>query len=486
MSLGRRLVGDTIVYGLAFALSRALSFALLPILARVFDAGEYGAYDLSIAGSRALLVLSLWGMDTSIGLALQGRDERGQRQATGSFLLVGAAWSALVALVAVLAAPWVSERLFGDPSRRDLVALGAGLAMAQSMSLATVSVVKWKRAPRKYLLLTVGSVGAASALGAATALLRGSDGTAGVLAGLLLGTAAFVPVGLAVCRPFFGGGVSLAQMAAAVRLGLPFVAIVASEYLLFPVLVRLLLVGSTGLAGVGVFGAANTICLAIMMVNDSFASAWWPYAISEEGAARVREDTRRVVRLYAFMLMLPVAAVTLAAEPLVRVLLGNGALVAAAALIGPMALAYWIKGVRQNASVALLASGHIWVRAGLNFTAFAASLAFAYALTPRAGVAGAAWGFAAGEGLGLLIQTVVLRRFWGDRLDLPSLAIMLGAFMTLIWLSAEAAPAAGWQQILLRCGIGVGFLGLLSASLPRADIRAIAAALRDFVRRLRP
>ncbi|HYC12603.1 MAG TPA: oligosaccharide flippase family protein [Stellaceae bacterium] len=485
MSLGRRLVGDTIVYGLAFGLARALSFALLPILARVFDAGEYGAYDLSIAGSRALLVLSLWGMDTTIGLALQGRDEGGQRRVTGSFLLAGAAWSALVALAAGISAPWLSERLFGDASHRDLVLLGAGLAMAQSMTLATVSIVKWRREPRRYLLLTVGSVAAASALGAASALLRGGDGTAGVLAGLLLGTAAFVPVGLAVCRRYFGGGVSLGDMGKAARLGLPFVAIVASEYLLFPVFVRLLLVGSTGLAGVGVFGAANTICLAIMLVNDSFASAWWPYAISEEGASRVREDTHRVMRLYAFLLMLPVAGVTLAAEPLVRVLLGSGALAAAAALIGPIALAYWIKSVRQNSSVALLASGHIWARAGLNFTAFVASLAFAYVLTPRAGVAGAAWGFAAGEGFGLLIQMAVLRRFWNDRLDLLSLAIMAGAFLALFWLSAMTAFAAGWAQFLLRSAIGLGFLGLLLVSLPRADIRAIAAALREFGRSLR-
>jgi len=479
MSLERRLVGDTIVYGLAYGLARALSFAMLPILARVFDAGEYGAYDLSIAGSRALLVASLWGMDTSIGLVLQGRDEGGRRQAVGSFLLAGALWGALVAVAAALAAPWLSEQLFGDRGHTLLVVLGACLALAQSLSIATVSIVKWKREPRRYLLLTVGSVGAASVLGAAGAVLR-IDGAAGVLGGLLLGTAAFVPIGLAVCRPYMSASVSLADMGAAARLGLPFLAIVASEYLLFPVFVRLLLVGSAGLAGVGVFGAASTICLAVMVVNDSFASAWWPYAVSDEGAPRIREDTRRIMRLYAFLLMLPVGAVTLAAEPLARILLGRGTLEAAAALIGPIALAYWIKSVRQNSSVALLASGQIWVRAGLNFAAFAATLALAYALTPSWGVSGAAWGFAAGEALGLLIQAAVLRRLWDHRLDHLSLAIMTAAFLALIGLANATAGAGGWGLLLMRCSIGIGFLGLLLTALPIEEIRRLLAALRHY------
>lgn len=479
MSIGRRLIGDTIVYGIAFALARVLSFVLLPILTRAFTAEEFGAYDFSISFSRAMLVLGALGMDTSIALLLQRQDEIGQRRAVSSYLRVQALWGVLVAAPAVIAAPWLSAAIFGDRGHTALIVLAVGLAFAQAICLATVSVVKWKRNPRAYLMLTVGAVGLAAVLAAGAAVFR-DWGAEGALTGLLLGTAIFAPVGLAVCRRYMGAKASVADMLACLRLGLPFAAIVASEYLLFPLGVRLLLVGSTGLAGVGIFGAASTVCLAIMVVNESFASAWWPYAISAEGAPRIREDTRRVMRLYAFLLMLPVGAMTLAAEPLVAVVLGHGPFQTAAALIGPIAFAYWIKSVRQNASVALVVAQRIWVRALFNFTAFAAALAFAYALTPAWGADGAAWGFAAGEAVGLLIQSVAMQRFYDHRLEVGSLAIMAAAFLALIALVGRAAPEGIWAIFLARCGLGAAFLGVLLTTVPFAEVRQFLVALAHF------
>ena len=59
MTLGRRLLSDTIVYGLAYAASRGLSFALLPLFTRVFAPTDFGLFDLSMALNRTLLVLAV-------------------------------------------------------------------------------------------------------------------------------------------------------------------------------------------------------------------------------------------------------------------------------------------------------------------------------------------------------------------------------------------------------------------------------------------
>jgi O-antigen/teichoic acid export membrane protein len=479
MSIGRRLIGDTIVYGVAFALARVLSFVLVPILTRAFTPEDFGAYDFSTSFSRALLVLGTFGMDTSIALLLQDRDEAGQRRAVSSYLRVQAIWGALVAAPAAIAAPWISSAIFGNRGHATLVTLAAGLAFAQAICLATASVVKWKRDPRAYLLLTVGAVGLATAFAAGAAIL-GKWGAEGALTGALLGMAVFAPVGLVVCRRYMGAQASLTEMLACLRLGLPFAAIVASEYLLFPLGVRLLLVGSSGLAGVGIFGAASTVCLAIMVINESFANAWWPYAISAEGAPRIREDTRRVMRLYAFLLMLPVGAMTLAAEPLVAVVLGHGSFEAAAALIGPIAFAYWLKSVRQNVSVVLVVARRIWVRALFNFVAFAGSLAFASAFTPSWGAAGAAWGFVAGEAVGLAIQSLAMQHVYDHRLDVGSLALMAGAFLALIALVGMVVPEGIWAIFLLRCGLGAAFLGVLLSTVPLAELRQMLIALGHF------
>src|SRR5262245_36360482 len=117
MGVGRRLVGDTVVYGLAYAASRALSFALLPVFTRVFAPADFGLFDISMSLNRALLVLAVLGMDTGVALLLQGRDDDAQRRAVSSYLLAELLWSGLVAVVAGLAAPLLAPPLLGEAKR---------------------------------------------------------------------------------------------------------------------------------------------------------------------------------------------------------------------------------------------------------------------------------------------------------------------------------------------------------------------------------
>ena len=140
MTVGRRLLSDTIVYGLAYAASRGLSFALLPLFTRVFAPADFGLFDISMALNRALLVLAVLGMDTGVALLLQGRDGTGQKRAVSSYLFTELLWSGLVAIVAGLAAPLLALPLLGDAKRSTLVILAASLAVAQVLTHSTLSL----------------------------------------------------------------------------------------------------------------------------------------------------------------------------------------------------------------------------------------------------------------------------------------------------------------------------------------------------------
>jgi O-antigen/teichoic acid export membrane protein len=460
MTVGRRLLSDTIVYGLAYAASRGLSFALLPILTRAFTPADFGLFDLSMSLNRALLVLVVRGMDTGFALLLQGRDDHAQRSAVSSYLLAELFWSGAVAIAAGLAAPLLALPLLGDSSRWNLVLLAAALAVTQVLTHSTLNIAKWKREPGTYLVIAIGSTGFASAL--SVALVLGFDQRVdGALLGLVIGTALFIPFGVLLCLRHMGRRVSVVDMMSCVRLGLPFMAVASSEFL-FPLLVRVTIFNTARIAAVGIFGAASTICLAVMLINEGFASAWWPYALSDEGVRRIQDDTIRVMRLYAGALMLLVVALTLAAEPLVILLLG-GAFRQAAALVGPLALAYWIKSVRQNATVALIAGGRTWMRAALNFVALGAALACAATATVEWGLQGAAWGFAAGEGAGLAFQTAVVRRAYGHRIDVRATTIMTVAFIALVPASDAVTGTSTATTLALRASLGVAFVHALLA-----------------------
>ncbi|GEM_PF-6299507 len=485
MTLGRRLLTDTIVYGLAHAIARALSFLLLPIYTRTFSTLEFGAYDLALSFNRALALSAQFGMDTSVALVPQGRDAPGQRRAATSSLLMQILWSGVVALAALLASRPIAAALYGDPAREDLVVLASLLAMTLAINAFTVSFVKWRREPARFFLLTVGGVALSSTL-SVTLVLRSEEPAHAALLGLLAGSAIFVPVGIAVCWRHMGTRAALADMIACLRGGMPFAAVSSAE-LVFALLVRLTVASAAGLAAVGIFGAANTICLIVVLIGEAFSNAWWPYALSEEGVGRVHADTGIVMRLYAFCLILLVAAVMLFAGPLVALLLGQGAFQAAAEVVGPMAFAYWLRSVRQNATVGLVVSRQIWLRALLNLIAVAASLALAVAFARPWGLAGVVWGFALGEAAGLLLQVAVLHRVRHQRLDLGATAAMAAAFCALMSIAGAFPPAATAGAILLRIGAGAVFVGVLVAlrAVRLKELRAMLAAVGGTAARIR-
>src|SRR5690348_8173460 len=447
MTVGRRLLSDTIVYGLAYAASRGLSFALLPLFTRVFAPADFGLFDISMALNRALLVLAVLGMDTGVALLLQGRDDSGQKRAVSSYLFTELLWSGSVAIAAGLAAPLLALPLLGDAKRSTLVILAASLAVAQVLTHSTLNIAKWKREPGTYLVIAIGSTGFATAL--SVALVLGFDQrVGGALLGLVIGTAIFIPFGVLLCLRHMGRQISFADMMNCVRLGLPFAAVASSEFL-FPLLVRIAIVNTVGIASVGIFGAASTICLAVVLINEGFASAWWPYALSDEGVRRLGDESVRVMRQYAGVLMLLVAALALSAQLLVTILLGSG-FQQATTLVAPLALAYWLKSVRQNATVALIAAGKTWMRAALNFVAVGAALACAVVSTAAWGLEGTAWGFAAGEALGLAFQTAVVRRAFGRSLDVWATVVMILAFVVLVLVSDSLQATSTTTAVLLR------------------------------------
>lgn len=485
MNLGRRLLTDTIVYGLAHATARALSFFLLPIYTRIFSTLEFGAYDLALSLNRALALSAQFGMDTSVALVPQARDAEGQRRGVTSCFLMQILWGGLVALVGLLASRPIATALYGGPMRHDLVVLASLLAMTVAINAFTVSVVKWRREPARFFLLTVGAVALSSTLSVAFVLLWDQPARSALL-GLLAGSATFVPVGIWVCWRHLGGKIAISDMIACLRGGMPFAAVSSAE-LLFALLVRLTIANAVGLAAVGIFGAANTICLIIVLIGEAFSNAWWPYALSDEGLGRVHADTGIVMRLYAFCLILLVAGVMLFAEPLVALLLGKGSFQAAAAIVGPMAFAYWLRSVRQNATVGLVVSRQIWLRALLNLIAVATSLGLAVALARAWGLAGVVYGFALGEAAGLLVQVAVLRRLHQQRLDLGATAAMATAFCGLMAIAGALPAAATAGAILLRIAAGAVFLGALVMlrAVRLGELRAMLAIAGGAAARIR-
>ena len=473
MSARRRLFREALVYGGALGVSRGALFLLLPIYARAFTPEQYGAFDFMTTLMRALFVPAVLGIDWSLSLMLRGEDEAGRRRAATSALAMQLVWGAAVILVLLVAAPDLARLLFGDESGAGVVLITEAYLAVQVVNNFAIAIARWRREAENYFKLTVGYTVFSVCVSLGLVLIGGA-GVAGALAGMAIGGAAFIPIAALVSRHALSEEIARADMARSFRLGLPFAALNATDYL-FPFLLRMALARIVGLSAVGIFGAASTICLGVVLISDAFSTAWVPHTLSEQQG---EGETKEILRLYACFLIVLCAALVMVAEPLVSLLLGSSAYSGAAEIVGALAFANWCRSVRQNAATPLIAQGAVWTRTALNLVPMAAGVALAYALTLKMGVLGAAWGFAAGEAIGLAIQTVVLARAFDQRLDVRAIVCMAALYFALLWFSGMTSSSAG-ATIAFRVLLGVGFLGglaLLRVVRP-AELRALVANL---------
>jgi len=474
MSARRRLLRDALVYGGALGLSRGALFLLLPIYARAFTPEEYGAFDLMTMLMRALFVPAVLGIDWSLSLMLLCEDETGHRRATILALAMQLLWGAGVIIVLLLAAPGLARLLFGDAGGDVIVLVTEAYLAVQVANNFAIAIARWRREAERYFVLSVGYTLFSVSVSLGLVLIAGA-GVVGALAGMAIGGAAFIPIAAMLSRHAVGAGIAWADMARAFRLGLPFAALNATDYV-FPFLLRMALAGIAGLSAVGIFGAASTICLGVILISDAFSTAFVPHTLSEP---QREGETSEILRLYACFLIVLVAALAIVAEPLVSILLGSAAYAGAAQIVGALAFANWCRSVRQNAATPLIAQGVVWARTALNLVPMAVGLALAYPLTLRLGVLGTAWGFAAGEAIGLAVQTGVLVRAFGQSLDIRSMVSMAALYLGLLWLMVVVNPDSLGAMIAFRLALGVGFLvalGLLRVVRP-AELRALAADL---------
>jgi O-antigen/teichoic acid export membrane protein len=480
LNTARRLVGDTVLYGSALAVSRAVTFLMLPFYTRFLGAVEFGAFDIAMSLNRALFVPAALGLDSGVALALQGRDPSAQKQAAASALAALLSSVCLVALVTVLLSRAISARIVGDADRAMLVTTAAVLLLPTVVNNFTSNLLKWKREPRGYIALVIGSIALSAAL--SVWLVLAGVGATGAVLGMLLGGALFIPVGFLLCRRHLWARPRLEDVRLVVRMGLPFAAVGAGE-LVFPFLLRTIVATQLGLSAVGVFGAANAICLSVMLINDSFSTAWGVHMLAGERDLHLRADALKIMRLYALLLVGFIGALALSADLVVPTIVGTGPIGQAAGVIVPLALAYWFKSVRQNSSIGLIVARRVWLRAALNFATLLASAAFAWPLIRQFGVIGAALAFAIGEAIGLALQELATRRIGGfQAIDARAIAIMAASFIVLaICLNTLVPVSLGWS-IVARSMLGVAFVAALvltGVAPPRELARAVALLRRS-------
>ncbi len=301
----KKLTGESLVYGLGQVSGRAVNVLLVPVLTRMLTPDVFGVADLVQAYSMLVVLILVFGMDGALVRFFYGEPDRQARRRMVSTVLVFRVALSIVGAAALVAlAGALSSSVFGSPSYRKYVLIGAATIPFTLLVLFENDVLRCTFQPAKFIALNVLQTLVTAGL-SVWWVVHERIGVAGVLYGKLFGDLVTALVGLVFIRHSFTRRLDLAVLGRMLRFGAPLVP-AAFAYSIVNSADRWFLRRAHGLADVGVYAIALKFLTVVMMGVSAFSLAFFPFA-------HARAHDPEAPRLYARVLALYVAAASLAA-----------------------------------------------------------------------------------------------------------------------------------------------------------------------------
>lgn len=442
----RSLFRDTLIYGIAAAVSRGLSLLVLPIYTRMLAPVDYGALDMiTVAASLAMLIVAL-----EIGQALarfhgevEGTDSR-RRMASTALWFAITAYSAVLAVALIYARP-LSYWLFGSVMETSF-RIGAAFIAMNGVFYLMQNQLRVELRSASYAVLAL--VYAFTTIGLGLLLGYWLDfGLNGVLCAQLLAATLSVSVGFWLLRRSYGLCLDTGMLRRMLRFSAPLVPSGLATFLTVYAN-RLLLKDLIGLEAVGLFGVATRLASIITLLIFGLQVAITPLIYAHY---REAETPPRLARIFEGVLALALAlclSLGLFADELLAVFASPG-YAAAGNLIMPLAPALLFSQLYIFfPGIAISYKMH------LQLVIFAitggASLLFNWLLISEFGLPGAVFATLLVSSLFLIMWIPVSQRFY----PLPISWAAVGCLGILF----IAAALVGWSERYLDLHIAMSFL----------------------------
>ena len=381
LTLGRQ----TIVYGLGGAALQLVGLVTVPIFTRVFDAGQYGTLETTIAAYSALLMLADLGLTSSAQRSYFDYDQehdRERRTALSTGLASSMTLAVMWAVVAIAFATSISSWQFGTARYADLIRIAAVCVPVAVLCNFLRETVRLKVRPWAYTISMTGGalVGTAFAL---VDVLAFNGGISSLLWGMLVGNTFSALVSSVVLRGAVIGSFSVPELRRMFAYGLPLVPTSISLWgvsLLDRSLLTKLAAGNSQarLAATGEYALANRFSAILMFLVTAFSLAYGPFQLSlwQEDPELEKRVRARMLTYVALGLTTVAVTLSLFAREIAQVVSPNyttayeavGMLTMSVAVFGVSNLALaGISLTRRTGYIAIYTGLSLILNAGLNF-----------------------------------------------------------------------------------------------------------------------
>jgi O-antigen/teichoic acid export membrane protein len=465
----RRLASETVLYGLAGGLGKALALITVPILSRTLGPGDYGLADLAIGFSALAVTVVMFAGDIPAA-RLRGRaPSAAERQVIiTNWVVATVVVATLATLLLVPFAGLLAADIWAEPGQSGLALLSILLIPIAATQAALANVLRIEG--RAVASVSMAIVDLVAQLGLAIALVLAGLGPTGVVLGFIAGSTIGLVAAAVVAAPHFVPDLRLRLAAGIVTAGLAFLpastVTIAAEYV-----VRSEVALVAGTAAVGHFAVAIRLASVMLLVSAAFSLAWGPHGLQRRPGAETTRVFGAVLELFTVGAVAAAVAGAALAPEIVVLISGPGFLPAAEALPG-LILAAAMTGVF---SVLVIAAGMEDRRRVVPIAAIAGGVAqvvLTAVLIGPLGLAGVGIGALAARSLSIALLALDTTRTVGRRpMAWASLAIAV-PLVVLLQVAAQAPAETFGLRVALVVLVGLALVPLWHVRL-RANLTTL-------------
>jgi O-antigen/teichoic acid export membrane protein len=434
----RELPKHLAIYGAGEVAIQALNFLLLPLYIKYLTPADYGVLALLASVEATVKLFFRWGVDGAFMRVWYDHDvERGRQRLASTlfFFLLGT--NGILLVLSIVASPFISERLLQSSGYTRALQLVLLNTFAIGFTFIPFHALRMQKRAREFSALTLAR--SASTLVLRIILVMGAGmGIMGVVVADVVVTGAILAIMVPLFSPLLRPVFSPAILRQSLGFGLPRVPH-GFALQMMSVADRFVMTRYLSIQDIGIYSIGVTFGLIEKIVLGAFEYAWAPfyYATAREA------DAPRVFSLVATygvaVLGLMTAGLSAVAADLLNVVT-DGQYIAAAGVVAWTAVGVFFYGVYLLTSIGLNITGHTGYYPVTTAIGAGVNIGLNFALIPRFGIIGAAWGNAIAYALQASLAYGFSQHFYPVRYEYARIARAVMAAL-IGYVAAVSLPA---------------------------------------------
>ena len=475
------LLRDSILYGGATAVSKAISLITFPLLVHHFSVTDYGVLDYFLILAGLLTIFFIFGQDSAIARYFyEYEDTQKRRQLISQSLVFQLAIMAVLLPLLWLSADWLTGFLIKIPDRVQLFKLVLLQLPFLLLINCAQNLLKWTFQRSCFLILSLGCT-TINAILLVTGILVFDIDISSVLIINLTVSMIFSGLGLFFIRKWLTRPENFRHLSDMLPFAIPY-GVISIAGAFSPTLERTLTDHLLGAEQLGLYAAATKIAMLISLLVNAFQTAWGPFALSLYKQADAGQTYNQVLKLFVISACPAALFITLLAQPLIQTIASDsysGSIV----VVFPLAMGLVIQGTSWITEIGINLSKRTHLVLYAHLIAFVTTLASIWFLTLLLGLLGVGLGVL----LGLIARTLVASRLAQYAHSLPwcytpviaLIALTLVTGLISIWVRETVSITAGNTSLSISmiCIFTISWYFILSQAERDEVIEAIRTRL---------